>query len=193
MGRVAPLSGGRRRFESVRRAIFGDVAQSVEQRTHNPCVAGSIPAITTSFALIAQLVEHLIRNEGVGGSNPSGGTTHQVFAPVAQRTDRDATNVEATGSNPVGGSKCASIAQLAKSAPLIRVRSEVRIFLDAPRKSKLGRSRRPVRRGSSGLARRPQEGLAPIVLRDTIFGWGPATQTVRGKRQPMRTGCGSDE
>ena len=25
-------------------------------------------------AAIAQLVEHLIRNEGVGGSNPSGGT-----------------------------------------------------------------------------------------------------------------------
>ena len=160
------------------------------------CVESKLDKCPHHFhALVAQLVEHLIRNEGVGGSNPSGGTSSSCFcfAPVAQRTDRDATNVEATGSNPVGGSKCASIAQLAKSAPLIRVRSEVRIFLDAPRKSKLGRSRRPVRRGSSGLARRPQEGLAPIVLRDTIFGWGPATQTVRGKRQPMRTGCGSDE
>jgi hypothetical protein len=26
----------------------GDIAQSVEQRTENPCVAGSIPAVTTS-------------------------------------------------------------------------------------------------------------------------------------------------
>ena len=29
----------------------GAVAQSVEQRTENPCVAGSIPAHTTSFKL----------------------------------------------------------------------------------------------------------------------------------------------
>ena len=28
---------------------------------------------------IAQLVEHLIRNEGVGGSNPSVGTTNRLF------------------------------------------------------------------------------------------------------------------
>ena len=27
--------------------IYGDIAQLVEQRTENPCVAGSIPAITT--------------------------------------------------------------------------------------------------------------------------------------------------
>ena len=29
-------------------------------------------------ALVAQLVEHLICNQGVGGSNPSGGTTYLV-------------------------------------------------------------------------------------------------------------------
>jgi putative endonuclease len=28
--------------------ISGDIAQSVEQRTENPCVAGSIPAVTTT-------------------------------------------------------------------------------------------------------------------------------------------------
>jgi hypothetical protein len=27
--------------------VKGDVAQSVEQRTENPCVGGSIPSITT--------------------------------------------------------------------------------------------------------------------------------------------------
>ena len=32
----------------IRRKVrFGDIAQSVEQWTENPCVAGSIPAITT--------------------------------------------------------------------------------------------------------------------------------------------------
>ena len=29
--------------------ISGDIAQSVEQRTENPCVAGSIPAVTTEI------------------------------------------------------------------------------------------------------------------------------------------------
>ena len=28
-------------------SVQGDVAQSVEQRTENPCVGGSIPSITT--------------------------------------------------------------------------------------------------------------------------------------------------
>jgi hypothetical protein len=32
--------------------------------------------LTSRAAAIAQLVEHLIRNEGVGGSNPSCGTKH---------------------------------------------------------------------------------------------------------------------
>jgi hypothetical protein len=27
--------------------LFGEVAQSVEQRTENPCVGGSIPSFTT--------------------------------------------------------------------------------------------------------------------------------------------------
>ena len=33
---------------------------------------------TITLAALAQLVEHLIRNEGVGGSNPSSGT---IFFP----------------------------------------------------------------------------------------------------------------
>ena len=36
--------------------------------------ASRIIAMETHEAAIAQLVEHLIRNEGVGGSNPSCGT-----------------------------------------------------------------------------------------------------------------------
>src|SRR5262245_33170182 len=34
-----------------------------------------LPAISDGAAAIAQLVEHIIRNDGVGGSNPSCGTS----------------------------------------------------------------------------------------------------------------------
>lgn len=37
--------------------ISGDVAQSIERATHNRLVGGLIPPITTSFAVVAQLVE----------------------------------------------------------------------------------------------------------------------------------------
>jgi hypothetical protein len=37
--------------------IYGDVAQSVEQRTENPCVGGSIPSITTQKTLDIITVE----------------------------------------------------------------------------------------------------------------------------------------
>ncbi len=57
------------------------IAQSVEQRTENPRVAGSIPALgifywewymyqLNKFGILAQLVEHLTFNQGVPGSNP---------------------------------------------------------------------------------------------------------------------------
>ena len=36
-----------------------------------------VHALPARFAAIAQLVEHVIRNDGVGGSNPSCGTTAQ--------------------------------------------------------------------------------------------------------------------
>ncbi len=75
---------------------FGQVAQSVEQRTENPCVRGSIPRLATRLkkikskkksggglfcffylfchATLAQLVERLTRNEQVAGSIPAGGS-----------------------------------------------------------------------------------------------------------------------
>ena len=59
--------------------LQGSVAQSVEQRTENPCVGGSIPSRATiicmSHAAVAQLVEQLTCNQWVGGSSPLGGTT----------------------------------------------------------------------------------------------------------------------
>ena len=55
------------------------VAQLVEQRTENPRVAGSIPALgifvaksneIIEYGRVAQLVEHLTFNQVVRGSNP---------------------------------------------------------------------------------------------------------------------------
>ena len=61
-------------------AIWAQIAQSVEQRTENPRVAGSIPALGTRFnkkftyftehGLLAQAVEHWTFNPGVPGSSP---------------------------------------------------------------------------------------------------------------------------
>lgn len=41
--------------------------------------------IIRAYAGIAQLVEHLIRNEGVAGSNPVSGTTLRVFNAMCGR------------------------------------------------------------------------------------------------------------
>ena len=43
--------------------FLGDIAQLVEQRTENPCVAGSIPAGTTStaIALAKEVIEITLR------------------------------------------------------------------------------------------------------------------------------------
>ena len=50
------------------------IAQLVEQRTENPRVAGSIPALgmlfTKTDGILAQSVEHLTFNQVVRGSNP---------------------------------------------------------------------------------------------------------------------------
>ena len=42
----------------------------VEQRTENPRVAGSIPALGIFYGILAQSVEHLTFNQVVRGSNP---------------------------------------------------------------------------------------------------------------------------
>ena len=69
---------------------LAQIAQSVEQRTENPRVAGSIPAlgifywicevdncsnafdksVFNKYGILAQSVEHLTFNQGVPGSNP---------------------------------------------------------------------------------------------------------------------------
>ncbi len=46
---MPPCHGGGRGFEPRPDRQIGSVAQSVEQRTENPRVAGSIPAGTTIF------------------------------------------------------------------------------------------------------------------------------------------------
>ena len=50
-------------FESrTDRHFFGFIAQSVEQRTENPCVAGSIPAGATKGVLNSDITEFLFCN-----------------------------------------------------------------------------------------------------------------------------------
>ena len=62
-----------------RELINAQIAQLVEQRTENPRVAGSIPALgifvaksneIIEYGRVAQLVEHLTFNQVVRGSNP---------------------------------------------------------------------------------------------------------------------------
>src|SRR6476620_11860236 len=47
-----------------------------------PCLAKARRSryLKRRFAAIAQPVEHVIRNDGVGGSNPSCGTRHNLWA-----------------------------------------------------------------------------------------------------------------
>ncbi len=48
----------------------------------------ALPRYQKAKAAIAQPVEHIIRNDGVGGSNPSCGTTHKVSGPETWVTER---------------------------------------------------------------------------------------------------------
>ena len=54
--------------------VCAQIAQLVEQRTENPRVAGSIPALgifnAIKYGILAQSVEHLTFNQVVRGSNP---------------------------------------------------------------------------------------------------------------------------
>ena len=72
---------GGRRFEPVPgRHLFASVAQSVEQRTENPRVDGSIPSGSTISADLAHLVErHLAKVEVASSSLVIRSIGHFVF------------------------------------------------------------------------------------------------------------------
>lgn len=55
----------------------------------------------TRLAAVAQTVEHLFRNQAVGGSTPA--PRHQHLAPVAQRVEQMPYKHTVVGSNPTGG------------------------------------------------------------------------------------------
>ena len=57
-------------FESPSGRQFASVAQSVEQRTENPRVVGSIPTGGTIYADLAHLVERDLAKVEVAGSSP---------------------------------------------------------------------------------------------------------------------------
>ena len=69
MVRTPACHAGGRRFEPVLGRQFASVAQSVEQRTENPRVVGSIPTGGTIYADLAHLVErHLAKVEVASSS-----------------------------------------------------------------------------------------------------------------------------
>ena len=61
---------------------YAQIAQLVEQRTENPRVAGSIPALGIFYGALAQSVEHLTFNQVVRGSNPRCFTGEKRHKPV---------------------------------------------------------------------------------------------------------------
>ena len=67
--------------------LNGDVAQSVEQRTENPCVGGSIPFITTGLSdfsvSMTILIKSLQNHNGLGGF-----LCKKSASSVIQRSDR---------------------------------------------------------------------------------------------------------
>lgn len=60
---------------------------------------GSNPTLS-AYASVTQRPEFLTLNQGVEGSNPSGGTV--VHWPVAQSAERQAVNLDVVGSSPTG-------------------------------------------------------------------------------------------
>ena len=73
--------------------------------TSGPCLqCEGLGAITARVAAIAQPVEHIIRNDGVGGSNPSCGTTvftnQKLVSSALERTSAQLGDV-GTPSNKV--------------------------------------------------------------------------------------------
>ncbi len=68
---VYPGRNGEFQLLKANEVDLAQIAQLVEQRTENPRVAGSIPALgILHYEILAQSVEHLTFNQGVRGSNP---------------------------------------------------------------------------------------------------------------------------
>ena len=68
--RTPACHAGGRRFEPVPgRHLFASVAQSVEQRTENPRVDGSIPSGSTKYADVAHPVERNLAKVEVASSS----------------------------------------------------------------------------------------------------------------------------
>ena len=81
--------------------VLASVAQSVEQRTENPRVGGSIPPGGTNNAGVAQLEEQLTCNQQVAGSSPI--TSSILFGGVPERpkgADCKSVVSDFDGSNP---------------------------------------------------------------------------------------------
>ena len=79
---------------------FASIAQSVEQRTENPCVGSSILPRGTKYAGVAQLAEQLTCNQQVEGSIPF---TSSIFGRVPEwpnGADCNSVVVDFGGSNP---------------------------------------------------------------------------------------------
>ena len=71
--RTRGLSKPARRWKACKASyIFAVVAQVVEHILGKDEVAGSSPASSSKHALVAQLVEQLICNQQVVGSSPTG-------------------------------------------------------------------------------------------------------------------------
>ena len=76
--------------------ISGVVAQLGEQGTENPRVGSSILPLGTIFcAGVAQSVEHITRNEGVGGSIPP--SSSMYFSPPVRNTQQELTVANSYG------------------------------------------------------------------------------------------------
>src|SRR6185437_8552090 len=79
----SPAGPGNRFFTSP---VF--LANLARARYQGRTRQGHRPGADLSVAAIAQLVEHVIRNDGVGGSSPSCGTSAHMSGPETWVTER---------------------------------------------------------------------------------------------------------
>ena len=82
----------------------------------SPCAIGAFPLEPAACAPIAQLVEHVIRNDGVGGSIPSRGTKHLLcvqrirhLAPDAPKQNWNHTRSRAMSGPEASGARCVTV------------------------------------------------------------------------------------